>query len=87
MFHYANNKILTDAEFIDDWFDMCDDNPPCTDEYYYGDWYCDTVTDIAREAARQVRVEERGKCKVVHDIYGDWHCYENGEKEYISIGD
>ena len=33
MFNYANNKISTDAEFIDDWFDMCDDNPSCTDEY------------------------------------------------------
>lgn len=52
MFQYANNKISTDEEFIDDWFDMCDDNPPCTDEYYYGDWYCDTATDIARKAAR-----------------------------------
>lgn len=88
MFHYANNKISTDAETINDWISMCEDGSlPCTDEYYYGDWYCDTVTEIAKEAARQIHEEERGECKVIHDTYGDWHCYENGEKEYVSIGD
>ena len=40
-----------------------------------------------KEAIRQIHVEERGECTVVHDSYGDWYCYENGEKEYVSIGD
>lgn len=88
MFSYANNKLYSDEEFLSDWLDMCNEGDfPYTDEYYHGDWYCDTVTEIAKEAMRQIHVEERGECKVVHDSYGDWYCYENGEKEYISIGD
>lgn len=86
-FHYPNNKLYSDTEFMSDWIDTMDNDPPTTDEYNNGDWYCDTITDIAREVVRQIKAEERGECKIVHDTYGDWHCYENGESEYISIGD